>query len=280
MSSTTAGRTSQGTGSGLRAGRLARWARGVGVAGFRLLFPRRCAWCDAELPEPAELPDRARELLGVQVCGECEQAMVPAEWSACGRCAAPRSPWAVDGAECPACRGSNLKFHAAVALGRYEELLREAVLRMKRYPGEPLAAATGCLLWKHRAGELGDFGPDLVVPVPVHWRRRFQRASNSPEVVAAVLGRGLGVPVRRLLVRWRATPPQAALPVGKRFENVRGAFRIRRRNGLTEGASVLLVDDILTTGATCSEAAGVLKRAGAARVMAVVIARASRPGAT
>lgn len=252
------------------------------AAALRLLFPPRCACCDAELADGAPLPGSREVPAGWRLCGPCEAAMVPAEWTACPRCAAPRPPQALNRAQCAACQGNRnkLRFDAAVALGNYAGPLREAVLRMKRYSGEPLAAAVGGLLWKHRAAELRAFGPDLVVPVPIHWRRRFQRASNSPEVVADVLGRGLDVPVERLLLRWRATLPQAALPPGKRFENVRGAFRLRRKPRPINGASILLVDDILTTGATCSEAAGVLKRAGAARVMAVVIARASGPGAS
>jgi len=260
--------------AGPAAGGLVGWARGVWEAGFRLLFPRRCAWCDAELSESVQQPAAMR------LCSECEGEMVPDEWFACPRCAAPQARWAGHETDCPACRGSKLRFDAAVALGAYDEPLREAVLRMKRYRGEPLAAAAGCLLWKHRAEQLRAFGAQLVVPIPIHWRRRFQRASNSPEVVAAVLGKGLGVPVRHLLVRWRATAPQVGLPPGKRFENVRGAFRMRQRNRQLEGAGILLVDDILTTGATCSEAARVLKRAGAGQVMAVVIARASQPGTT
>jgi ComF family protein len=124
---------------------------------------------------------------------------------------------------------------------------------------------------------LADLGGELIVPVPMFWARRLARGTNSPEIVADCLGRSLGVPVgRRVLCRCRNTMPQAGLLPRERFRNVRGAFRVRAGYHL-DGRRVLLVDDILTTGATCSEAAKVLKQAGATLVAAVVVARAQGP---
>jgi predicted amidophosphoribosyltransferase len=110
------------------------------------------------------------------------------------------------------------------------------------------------------------------------WTRRLRRGTNSPEALAQTLGRQLGVPVRGLLRRRRNTLPQAPLPPRERFRNVRGAFALRK-SGALDGIRILVVDDILTTGATCSEAAGVLKAAGAAWVGVVVVARAHGPDA-
>jgi ComF family protein len=160
-------------------------------------------------------------------------------------------------------------------LGAYAEGLRQAVVRMKRRSGELLSRAVGQWLAERRGDELAQFRADLIVPVPMHWRRRLTRGANSPEILAQCLGRRLKVPVARLLVRRRHTRPQKDLLPRERFQNVRGAFRLRRfARSLPEGSHVLLVDDILTTGATCSEAAGVLKRAGAAAVAVAVVARA------
>jgi len=229
---------------------------------------------------PAEQANDSSGLSAAEICPECERALVPAQWETCRRCGAPGRATSATSGQCPACRNAKLRFDAAVSLGPYCEALREAVLRTKGLHGEPLAAAAGKLLLHYRGDILRGFDAQWIVPVPIHWRRRLERASNSPEVVAAVLGRGLGVPVGRWLVRYRHTAPQATLPPSKRFENVRGAFRVRRGSSRLEGTRILLVDDILTTGATCSEAARMLKRAGAATVMAVVIARAARPGMT
>jgi len=110
--------------------------------------------------------------------------------------------------------------------------------------------------------------------VPMYWKRRLVRGTNSPEIIARSVAAGLGVKARgRLLVRCRNTLPQADLSPRHRFSNVKGAFRVRKHRDL-DGARVLLVDDILTTGATCSEAARALKKAGAAVVAAAVVARA------
>jgi ComF family protein len=112
------------------------------------------------------------------------------------------------------------------------------------------------------------------VPIPMHWTRRIGRGINNPDVLAQCLAKSLGIPLRRdILVRRVNTTPQAALPPSKRFENLHGAFRVRRPQA-ADGARVLLVDDVLTTGATCSEAAKMLKRAGAAAVFVAVVARA------
>ena len=144
---------------------------------------------------------------------------------------------------------------------------------MKSRRGERLAAAMGQLLVHWRGRQLTDLGAQLVVPIPMHWSRRLERGINSPEILAHCLGRHLGIPVRRrLLVQTRRTALQATLKPGQRFQNIRGAFGLRSKCRL-EGVSVLLVDDVLTTGATGSEAAKVLKRAGAAHVAVAALAR-------
>jgi predicted amidophosphoribosyltransferase len=113
----------------------------------------------------------------------------------------------------------------------------------------------------------------VVVPVSIHWRRRWSHGTNSAAVTAEVLADRLRAPLAAgLLRRRRHTPPQSSLPPSERWANVGGAFAVRIGYHL-EHASVLLVDDSLTTGSTCSEAARALKRAGAARLMVVVAGR-------
>ena len=167
-----------------------------------------------------------------------------------------------------------MRFDAVVALGAYRNELRHAVLRMKQPEGDPLSGAVAGLLWVRRSAELTRLAADLIVPIPMHWARRFQRGTNSPERVAAVLGRRLKRPVAYRLLRWRRkTKLQSELSPKERFRNVRDAFRTARGRRV-EGARILLIDDVLTTGATCSEAARTLKLAGASMVGAAVVARA------
>jgi ComF family protein len=145
---------------------------------------------------------------------------------------------------------------------------------MKKPKHDMLSAAFGRLLAERRRELLLEIRPDIIVPIPMHWIRRLGRGKNNPEMIASCLAKPLRIPVRRgILVQCRNTPPQTGLPLSKRFQNVRGAFRVRRPNAV-KGARVLLVDDVLTTGATCSEAAKMLKKAGAALVAVAVIARA------
>jgi len=181
-----------------------------------------------------------------------------------------------EGAEfrCELCEGLSLKFETVIPLGRYEGELRSAVLRMKRPSGEALSAAMGHVLGRRRRRELLRFEPDLVVPIPMFWARRLRRGTNSPEIlaesVASLLRRS---PCVGVLVRRRNTVPQADLPPRERFRNVRGAFGLKPGYNFS-GLRVLLVDDILTTGATCSEAARTLREGGATAVAAAVVARA------
>jgi ComF family protein len=145
---------------------------------------------------------------------------------------------------------------------------------MKHRQGETLAAALAELLLRRRRADLDDFRPDVLAPVPMHWWRRLGRGFNSPDVLAHVLARALRVPCAQgLLIRGRNTVPQMRLKPRMRFRNLRGALRVRAGEAVA-GRRVLLVDDILTTGATCSEAAKVLKAAGATWVGVAVLARA------
>jgi ComF family protein len=129
-------------------------------------------------------------------------------------------------------------------------------------------------LWAGCAeGRLHALGADLVVPVPLHWRRRWQRGYNQSEALARPLAARLGLSCRPwCLRRIRHTPQQPSQRAAGRLENVRGAFRAR--GGVLAGRTILLVDDVLTTGSTASEAARALRQAGARRVVVAVLARA------
>jgi ComF family protein len=243
-----------------------------------LLFPPSCANCAAELDETTGA-DRE-----VSLCDGCLDEMEIFSDPMCGRCAAPipgilrpADPMAQESrarAGCYRCSKRKLWFDETVALGSYEGSLREIVLRMKRADGDSLSLAMGRLLVAKRAGRVAEIGADVVAPIPSHWRRRIVHRTNSAAVLAEVLAGHLRVPLaERLMRRSRYTVRQSDLSPTERWTNVRRAFSVRAGYHLRD-AHVLIVDDVLTTGATCSEAARALRRAGATRVTVAVIARA------
>ncbi|MDA7978643.1 MAG: hypothetical protein MPJ50_07725 [Pirellulales bacterium] len=158
----------------------------------------------------------------------------------------------------------------------YEGELRELILRAKQAANQPLAAALAELLFFTQGDAIKEAKCDIIVPVPMHWRRRWQRGVNHAETMSAELGRKLRLPVRRALRRVVPTVPQGGLSAAERQTNVRGAF-VPRRLSPIRNRCVLLVDDIVTTGATCLEASRVLRAAGAKDVVLGVISRADRP---
>ncbi|HEV3138055.1 MAG TPA: ComF family protein [Pirellulales bacterium] len=227
-----------------------------------LLFPPACAYCHHEL----ETGD-----LGL-LCGDCRAQRVD-DRPVCARCGSRASSGAVSGG-CLRCKDDRFYFGGAVRLGSYEGPLRTAVLRMKRETDRGLAIAVGDLLFGARAADWKALKPDAVVPIPMHWSRRIWRGFNSPETISERLARHLNVPLAgHLLRRSRRTAPQANLPPTRRVANVRGAFRAIAHPDLA-GARLLLVDDIMTTGATVNEAAKMLSRAGAGFIGIAVVARA------
>ena len=144
---------------------------------------------------------------------------------------------------------------------------------MKHRRGRTLAAAVGRWMALRLGDQLSDFRPDFVVPIPARLQRRITRGVNSPGILSRRLARQLQVPVFQDLLRWqRRVERQHTLLPTERYQNVNGALAISRGYDIRE-ARVLLVDDILTTGATANEATRVLSKAGATRVCVAVVAR-------
>ena len=244
----------------------AAWRRAIS----ELVFPRACVHCLAELNADEAGAAESR------FCSACYEQFEFLAEPVCRRCGGPLprlSKPAVEGG-CFRCGGRKMWFDETVAAGLYAGLLRELVLQMKRAEGDSLSLAMGELLWRQCGARLRALEADVVVPIPLHWRRRMAHRTNSAAVLAEVVAGRLGVPLAEgLLRRRRHTPRQSELTPPRRWENVRQAFSVRAGYYLKQ-AHVLLVDDILTTGATCSEAAHTLRSAGAERVTVVVAARA------
>jgi ComF family protein len=229
-----------------------------------LLFPAACTFC-GDLVEG----ERSTFLL----CNTCRQNLLPRTNSFCPKCALPYPELANPTGDCAACRESKPHFDAARTLGVYQLEVRQAVLRIKHSAFEPLAMQLGGLLAERLQSDYFSPPPDLVAPVPMHWLKRVWNRTSAAELLAQSLARELKLPCLADVVRCkRYTQKQSQLPASERWNNVREAFAIGWGFDL-QGARVLLVDDVITTGATCSAVARELKRAGAAKVYAVAVAR-------
>jgi ComF family protein len=191
------------------------------------------------------------------LCAACI-AELPALPRSCPRCALP-SP---AGAVCGSCLTHPPHFDATLALWRYEFPCDGLVQALKYRARLALAGFFARSLASRTMPEV-----DLIVPMPLHPRRLAERGFNQALEIARHLGRPIAP---RGVLRVKHTPPQTELPYEERANNVRGAFLCKL--DLT-GARVAVLDDVMTTGATLNELARVLKRAGAARVENLVIAR-------
>ena len=229
--------------------------------GFRqLLLPGACLACHQPLP-----PER------MDFCADCLEGFATDPFGACSRCGSTIGPHAGGSDGCVRCRKESYAFERAVRFGPYTGLLRALILRMKQPGGEPLAEAVGESWAELRFPILRSLRPSLVIPVPLHWYRRWQRGFNQSELLAGAIARRLQVPMRaRWLKRVRHTPKQSMLTPTERRDNVKGAFRVSRLSRL-QGQTVLLIDDVLTTGSTAHEAARALKKAGAAEIVVAVL---------
>ena len=214
-----------------------------------LLYPRECAVCSVRIADPERRC----------VCAACDAEMEWIDPPACPRCGA-----AAGRGECFECAGKTFAFDGAVALGRYEGKLRDAVLALKFRGGRHLADEFG-----RRLADRLSRRYESVVPVPMTAWRVVGRGYNPAELVAERLARHAGLPFRRRgLRKVRRTRPQTELSMEERLRNPKEAYRARRAAG-----PVLLVDDVLTTGGTANACAEALRAAGAAEIHVAVIAR-------
>jgi ComF family protein len=206
-------------------------------------------------------------LLGVIAPPRCAACEAPVRWMAalCAECAATALP--------ADATGEGRSFAAFV----YGGAIARAIARMKYESRPDLARPLGDLLWRalaERIAHRDGLQSALVVPVPLHPVRLAERGFNQSALLGARIATYLGAPFApRALERVRRTAQQAALERAARVANVAGAFRVRR-GGVNDGATVLLVDDVTTTGATLDACEQALISAGAARVYRIVVAAA------
>jgi ComF family protein len=163
-------------------------------------------------------------------------------------------------------------FDTAYSFGSYEGTLRHLIHLFTYSKIETLAAPLSRLMIPALPLEQRF---DCLIPMPMHWYKRWQRGFNQAELLARPLARRYGLRFSSAMRRSRYTKSQAGLTEAQRRENLKGSFRVTRPREI-EGKRVLLVDDVFTTGATLRAAAAVLKSAGASHVAALTLARVDR----
>lgn len=228
-----------------------------------ILFPRACVACTERVAAGDPLP----------FCRLCAVSVEPLQPPYCLRCG---QPFAGDGPNhaCLRCSTHPPPFARARAPYLFGGSLLTALHRYKYGGAWELGGSLGALVAGGGYGDLVPTAFDLVVPVPVHRARLAQRGFDHVTPLARAVGRAGQVRmVPRALRRVRNTPPQVSLSGDARRRNVEGAFAVRDRRQVT-GRRVLLVDDVLTTGATVSACSRALRGAGASQVAVLCLARA------
>jgi ComF family protein len=236
-----------------------------------VVFPAPCRICGRALANASRVP----------ICPECLDGFERIAEPMCRCCGRPWLFEAVPQTAEPLCRLCRVKFYAfdrARSFAIYNDALIEAVLLLKYDEvtrlGDWFAARLAELVEREREA----WQADVVVPVPLHKGRQRERGYNQAELIARPLARRLGLKLERyLLARMRPRPAQLVLSRTEHWKSVRGAYATRE--GLkVDNLRVLLVDDVLTTGATLDACARALKKAGAAAVLGLTVARVRPPG--
>ncbi len=229
-----------------------------------VVFPSFCRLCGVLLENPGEKV----------VCRRCLARAVPRRGPSCLCC----GRFFAEGDKthlCERCLADPPPFSRHRSAGRYEGTVKDLILLLK-YGGYSVLAgglAAFVNLSLGRDAGLWD-GVDAIVPVPLDRGRKRERGFNQAFLIARHLGRLRRLPVLdRRLVKVRAVPPQASLDAAERERNVRRAYGVRKPEDI-RARTVLVLDDVFTTGSTLRESSGELRRAGAAEVRALTVAQA------
>lgn len=227
-----------------------------------LVLPEVCAACSSNTVAADSLcSDCGKALLMLVALPYCPR---------CGTTLGPHIPVRQDG--CEACPTVLPRFSQVVRLGPYTAPLRDMIHELKYRMHLSMLRHVGRLLAQAVVRRCEQDRLDVAMPVPMHWRRRIWQGYNHARLLGGAVAAELDLPVGDELVRVRNTPPQTSLSRTRRIENLRGAFGVTRKANL-QGATVLLIDDVTTTGATANEASRTLLAAGTSKVILAVIAK-------
>jgi ComF family protein len=243
---------------------VTRTLRHIGGMWLDAILPPLCLGCGEIVATPGSL------------CVSCWQGFSFIAPPQCTRCGVPFAEDLGPAAECADCLSHPPRFHRARAALAYDDRSRRLILPFKHGDRTDIARAAGA--WMARAGADLLAEADLVAPVPLHWRRLFMRRYNQAGLLATRVARDAGLRMAPdLLRRRRWTGSQAGLKATERRRNVRLAFDVHPRwAGKLANRRILLVDDVLTTGATVDACVRVLAKAGAGHVDVLTLARVVR----
>jgi ComF family protein len=227
-----------------------------------LIYPNAC-WVCSRLTGEEQGP----------ICSHCLPQLSNDPFPTCPRCSSTVGPHLVLHDGCLECVAKTFRFNGAFRMARYDGVLRDVILRMKNWSGEDLTEVIAPLWARQLVPRLLTVKPDIVVPIPLHWMRRWQRGFNANEILALHLAKELGVAYApHLLRRTRRTGQQTAQPnPTAREANVKGAFTASDSVDI-RNKTLLLVDDVLTTGATANESARALRTRKPKAIYVVVMA--------
>jgi ComF family protein len=248
---------------------LGKWLGTLSGALASVVFPSDCRLCERLLTRADRLP----------LCDECLNTFRKISSGVCDRCG---QPWTNSdgneeaGATCRECAERGFAFDAARSYGIYEGALARAIVLLKYEKIEPLGNWFAKQLLDVAGAHPEKLAADLVVPVPLHRMRQKERGFNQVDLFGRPLARKLGLPYRPVLLkRERQRPEKHLLQIDERWEAVRGAFAMKD-GGRVDNLRILLLDDVMTSGATLDACSRALREAGAKSVMGLTIARAVR----
>ena len=255
--------------------RVGGWLSGAGDALVSVFFPAGCRLCERLLIRASAVP----------ICDLCIASFPALGGALCVTCGQPLGAWPLrdrsseqsgEALICPECQDRSYGFDRVRSYALYKGPLVRAIVLLKFERMEPLGRWFAERLTEVALRESILSTVDVVVPVPLHRQRERERGYNQADPLAKPLSRKLGLPYRAvLLVRTKPRPDKHILSLEERWDSVRGAFATRP-GGKVDNLRVLLVDDVMTTGATLDAAAKALRGAGAKSVIGLTVARAAR----
>lgn len=252
------------------------WLGNVRSALLSVIFPAGCRICEQLLTEATRIP----------ICNDCLGSFGPISGTVCDKCGRPvegTAPSDLETFVCPTCangEGRGYTFDRVKSWAVYEGTLVRAILLLKFENIDPLGKLFAKWLAEVVAASGSAFQADVVVPVPLHRHRERERGYNQAALIAKPLAKLVSLPYKSvLLTRIRPRPDKHLLSYEERWESVRGAFATRPGSQV-DNLRVLLVDDVMTSGATLDSCAKTLREAGARSVIGLTVARAVLKNAT
>ncbi|MCD4656758.1 MAG: ComF family protein [Planctomycetes bacterium] len=233
-----------------------------------ILYPKHCVICGQYL-EHLEHSD-------FDLCRECWEALPTIGSSFCAKCGAYLGPYTKPAKNCSRCKGELANIEKVVALFRYKDSAKDLIHKLKFDRQRHVAYSLANMLASHLTTDELISKIDYIIPVPLHWKREMHRTFNQSEIICSTLAKKLKLKYRtNIIVRKKATREQSKLTRLERKKNLKDAFALSyAKKHKIRNSTIMLIDDVMTTGTTLSECAQVLKKGGAKKVYGAVVCRA------